>query len=306
MLDNIINGGDFMETVLKLCGVSKVYGNNKVVDSVSFEIEKGCVCGLLGPNGAGKTTIMKIIMNQIKCDGGFVSCEDGLKIKYLQDVPQFYEFYSVNEYLNFVLEISGYNGSKESRINEVIELLDLKEHKDKKIRALSRGLRQKLGIASVIVDEPDILILDEPVSALDPLGRKEMIDIISLLKGKVTIIFSSHILNDVERVCDRIILINKGKIILNSSIDSIGFDKKVVMVCFNNREDLLVIKDKLEYENNYSESIKDCLEISGDDLFKLQSDIFSLLIDNNIFVKSISVKVDSLEEIFLREVRKNG
>ena len=101
-----------MDTILKLEHVSKLYGDNLVVNNASFEIEKGCVCGLLGPNGAGKTTIMKIIMNQVKCDNGFVEHDSNLKIRYLQDVPEFYEFYSVKEYLNFILEINNYSKDK--------------------------------------------------------------------------------------------------------------------------------------------------------------------------------------------------
>lgn len=295
-----------MESILKLENVTKIYGDNMVVNNASFEIEKGSIYGLLGPNGAGKTTIMKIIMNQVKCEKGNVVYSDSLKIKYLQDVPNFYEFYSINEYLNFILDINNYVENKESRIEEVLDMLDLKEYKDKTIKKLSRGLRQKVGIASVIVDQPDVLILDEPVSALDPIGRKEMFDIISLLKGKVTIIFSSHILADIERVCDYIILINKGKIILNSSIKELALDKKTLLVAFKNRDDLLSVKDKIQYKTSFNEHIKDCLELDGGEILKMQKDIFSILVENEIEAKCVSIKRDSLEEIFLREVRKNG
>ena len=295
-----------MESVLKLQNVSKLYGENLVVDNASFEIKKGSVCGLLGPNGAGKTTIMKIIMNEVKCDRGCVSYNDNLKIKYLQDVPQFYEFYTVEEYLVFILDIAHYDKDKRLRVDEVINMLNLSEHKDKKIKKLSRGLRQKVGIASVIVDEPDILILDEPVSALDPLGRKEMFDIIAMLKGKVTVIFSSHILTDIERVCDSVILINKGKIILNRDIKDIALDKKNLLVVFNNREELLKVKEKIEYPHHFSERVRDCLEIEYNDVVKLEKDIFKLLLDEDVSVRSVSIKEESLEEIFLREVEKNG
>ena len=295
-----------MDNILKLQNVSKVYGSNVVVNNVSFEIEKGCVCGLLGPNGAGKTTIMKIIMNQIKCEEGNVVCDEKLKVKYLQDVPQFYEFYSIGEYLDFILNINHYSKENDVRINEVLDMLGLKEYKDVTIKKLSRGLRQKVGIASVIVDEPDILILDEPVSALDPIGRKEMFDIISKLKGKVTIIFSSHILADVERICDHIILINKGTIILNRNLKDEALDKQTLLVTFKNREDLMMLKDKIKYSCFFSEVVKDCLEIEGNNIDDIQKDIFTLLVENNMSVKCISTKSESLEEIFLREVRKNG
>ena len=294
-----------MDYLLKLDKVSKIYDDKVVVRNVSFEIEKGKVYGLLGPNGAGKTTIMKIIMNQVKCDRGSVLCDNNLKIKYLQDVPQFYEFYSVEEYLRFILDICHYGKDKEIRINEVLDLLNLKEYKDIKIKLLSRGLRQKVGIASVIIDEADVLILDEPISALDPIGRKEMFDVILSLKGKITIIFSSHIVNDVERVCDHVILINKGKIIFNQSITSQVLEKKTLLVVFQNKDDLIRIKDKIEYECYYNSVIENCLEIEIDEIDRTQKVIFKMLLDNEIVVNSISLKKDSLEEIFLREVSKN-
>lgn len=295
-----------MEGILRLDSVSKVYGNNTVVNNVSFEIEKGCVCGLLGPNGAGKTTIMKIIMNQVKCEKGNVFYNSDLKVKYLADVPKFYEFYTIDEYLNFLLDINHYDGDKQERIREVLSLLNLNDFQDLQIKKLSRGLRQKVGIASVIIDNPDILILDEPVSALDPFGRKEMFDIIHSLKGKVTIIFSSHILEDVERVCDHIILISRGRIIMDASTDEIFSNGNTLLVNFKNKEDILKIKEKIEYPNGFSENIENCLEIVGEDVLKLQKDIFSLLFRNKIEIKSVSMKNESLEEIFLREVRKNG
>lgn len=295
-----------MSSILRLDKVTKMYDDKVVVSNASFEVEKGKVYGLLGPNGAGKTTIMKIIMNVINCERGSVECSDGLKIKYLQDVPQFYEFYTINEYLNFILDISHYKKDKDSRINEVLELLNLVEYKDKGIKKLSRGLRQKVGIASTIIDEPDVLILDEPVSALDPFGRKEMFDIIVSLKGKVTIIFSSHILTDIERVCDHVLLINKGKIILDKDIKDITLEKNTLVVNFKSRDDLMKIKEKLEYPSCFSERIKDCLEIDCEDVSKCQKDIFKLLMDNDVAANCISLKKENLEEIFLREVRNNG
>lgn len=295
-----------MEDILNLHEVSKIYNNKKVVNKASFSIKKGFVYGLLGPNGAGKTTIMKMIMNEIKCDEGYIEYEDDLKIKYLQDVPNFYEFYKVNEYLNFLLDITNYKEDKDKRINEILNLLDLNDYKEKVISKLSRGLRQKVGIASVIIDEPDILILDEPVSALDPIGRKEIFDVINALRGEVTIVFSSHILNDIERICDYIIMINKGKIILCDELKNLSACKERVLVEFESREDLLKVKDKIEYENSFSSSVANCLEICGEDITKVQKDIMALLVNEGICAKSILIKKDSLEEVFFKEVKNNA
>ena len=145
------------------------------------------------------------------------------------------------------------------------------------------------------------------MSALDPLGRKEMFDIMLSLKGKVTIVFSSHVLSDIERVCDHVVMISRGKIILDKSIEDLSLEKETLLVSFKNREDLMKIKEKLiNYSSRFNERIKDCLEIDGENIFELQGELFSLLTDNKIEVKSISIKNESLEEIFLREVRNNG
>lgn len=295
-----------MESILRLQNVSKVYGDKVVVNNVCLEIEKGSVCGLLGPNGAGKTTIMKMIMNEIKCDRGYISYDSNLKIKFLSDVPNFYEFYTVEEYLEFILDITGYESNKEVRVEEVLGLLNLKDHRDVKIKKLSRGLRQKVGIASIIIDEPDVLILDEPVSALDPIGRSEMFDIILKLKGETTVIFSSHILNDVEKICDHIILINKGKILLNDNISNLSLNKSVLLVKFKSREELLTFKEDLDLECKFCQSIENCLEIEGEDILSVENKVFSLLAKKNVLVDSVSILKDSLEDVFLREVRNNG
>ena len=197
-----------MHTILKVENLVKDYGNNRVVNDVSFILEKGKIYGLLGPNGAGKTTIMKILINSIKKNGGTISCKNDIKFNYLMDVPRFYEYMEVEEYLVFLAKLNKIEDIK-SKVNSLLDIASLHEYKDKKIKQLSRGLRQKLGIASVLVNECDILILDEPVSALDPIARKEVLDLIKSLKGKMCVIFSSHVLEDIEKVCDHILLINR-------------------------------------------------------------------------------------------------
>lgn len=295
-----------MDYILSVANLSKIYDDVAVVNNVSFKIERGSVCGLLGPNGAGKTTLMKMIMNLVKCDGGNVNLDENIKIRFLQDVPEFYDFYTVEEYLNFILDIAKYSENRDTRINEVLSLLNLNDFRGKRIKKLSRGLRQKVGIASVIIDNPDILLLDEPVSALDPIGRKEMFDIISSLKGKTTIVFSSHILTDVERVCDHILLISRGKIILDNDLKNVSLNKKTLLVEFKNKEDLLLIKENLSYESNFSSEVENCLEINSESIDECIKEVLKLLVKNNIVVNSLSIKKDSLEEIFLREVRNNG
>ena len=291
-----------MEYILSVDNLTKIYDGIEVVSNASFKIEKGSVCGLLGPNGAGKTTLMKMIMNLVKCDGGSVNLDKNLNVRFLQDVPEFYDFYTVEEYLNFVLDIVFYKDDRENRIDEVLHLLNLNEFRDKRIKKLSRGLKQKVGIASAIIDNPDILLLDEPVSALDPIGRKEMFDMILSLKGSTTIIFSSHVLGDIERVCDHILLISKGKIILDNDLKNVSSSKKTLLLEFKNKEDLLLVKEKLNYENNVSDEVNNGLEINSDDIDECIKEVLKLLVKNKIVINSLGVKKDSLEEVFLREV----
>ena len=253
-----------MDDILSVNNLVKKYDDHVVIKDVSFSLKRGKIYGLLGPNGAGKTTIMKLITNEIAKDGGVISYSDDLKIKYLMDVPMFYEFMKVEEYLLFIGELNKIENNKE-RITNLLNETNLYEHKDKIIKQLSRGLRQKLGIASVLVNDIDLLILDEPVSALDPVGRKEVLDLIYSLKGKMCVVFSSHILVDIEKICDDIILINDGKIIVNDECSKILENKNILLVKFKTREDAIKIKEL--YENScFSSRYENTLELDYDDL----------------------------------------
>ena len=290
-----------MTKILEIKNLVKKYGSKKVLDDVSFSLEKGCVCGFLGPNGAGKTTTMKIIVGLLEKTSGEVIKQDDVSISYLQDVPQFYEFYSVYEYLDFLLDLK--NDDDKSRIDKVLELVGLSKHKSTIIKKLSRGLRQRVGIASSIINKPDILILDEPVSALDPIGRKEIFDLIDKLSGNMTIIFSSHILSDAEKICDQIIIIDSGKILMNKKVNEIELDNNILKIEFNNEKDLnKFVKKYKDVLNKYDNTV----EIEAVDIKKTQEKIFNILLELSLVVSSISIKKNTLEEIFISEVSKNA
>lgn len=288
-----------MEKILDIKKLTKKYGDKVILNEISFSLEKGEVCGLLGPNGAGKTTTMKIIVDLLEKTSGEIIYDKDIKIAYLQDVPQFYEFYTIKEYLEFLLSL---NKKNFDRVDDILGLVGLKNEKNKEIKKLSRGLRQRVGIAASIINEPDILILDEPVSALDPIGRKEIFDLIQKLKGKMSIIFSSHILSDVERVCDQIIIINKGNILLNKKISEIALDNNILTIDFINEED--TTKFKKQYKGDITTN-GNTLEIKTDDINSTELEIFSILASKKINVNSISIKKNNLEEIFVSEVNKN-
>ena len=293
-----------MENLIEVSNLVKRYKNVDAVDNASFVIERGKIYGLLGPNGAGKTTIMKLLTDIINKTGGNIRCEDTTKIRYLMDVPVFYEFMKVNEFLNMLIDINKIE-KKEERLEYLLDICNLKEHENKLIKNLSRGLRQKLGIASVLVGDADVLILDEPVSALDPIGRKEILDIITSLKGKMTVIFSSHILNDIEKICDHVILIHRGKIVLDEECDNLFDAGKYLLVRTNSREEILKLKE-IYGVSVLSSNYENTLEIAYDDLTKTEMDILKNAKKQGVEVISMEIKKETLEDIFLKKVKSNG
>ena len=221
---------------IKVEGVTKVYGNQKALDNVSFEVKKGEVVGFLGPNGAGKSTMMKIVSCFIPPTsgkvtvGGFDILEESMKVRemvgYLPESnPLYYDMY-VKEYLDFVCGLYGIKGDRSARIAEMIEVTGLEREQHKQIGQLSKGYKQRVGIAQAIIHDPEILILDEPTSGLDPNQLVEIRELIRTLGKDKTIMFSSHIMQEVEAVCDRIIIIDKGHIVKDDKVGGDGFEEK--------------------------------------------------------------------------------
>ena len=217
--------------VLEVKEIKKSFGSKKVLDGVSFSVPENCVFGFIGRNGAGKTTTMRAILGLLKTDGGEINvcgekvCYGGTPksgfIGFLPDVPEFYGYMNAREYLTMCGEISGEEKSRlKPRITELLELVGLDKEKHR-IKGYSRGMKQRLGIAQALINRPKLLICDEPTSALDPVGRKDILDIISAAKEKTSVVFSTHILSDVERVCSRVAFLEGGKTVFSGSLDDI-------------------------------------------------------------------------------------
>lgn len=211
---------------IKIDKLSKSYGTQKALDSVSFSIQKGEVVGLLGPNGAGKSTLMKSVTGAIIPDGGDVlideysvlknPIETKKRIGFLpENNPLYFEMY-VREYLNFVADI---RGQKKEVVEEVIQKVGLTPESHKKIGQLSKGFKQRVGLAQAILSNPEILILDEPTNGLDPNQILEIREVIREIGKSKTVILSTHIMQEVEALCSRVILLNKGKIVADSPIE---------------------------------------------------------------------------------------
>ena len=288
--------------------ITKIYGKQKALDAVNLEIKQGEIVGLLGPNGAGKSTLMKILSCFIPPTEGSARInnldvlENSLEVRniigYLpENNPLYLEMY-VKEYLEFVAGIFKIKNKKQ-RVAEIIELTGLTIEQHKKIGMLSKGFRQRVGLAQAFIHNPDVLILDEPTSGLDP---NQLIEIRNLIKeiGKTkTVLFSSHIMQEVEAICDRIIILNHGKIIADSptrELQKLWQNKEVIKVEFKEKVDKAMLKNLSGVEN---------VQIDGN-IFKIYpkpgSDIRSVIYDfakNNQFTL-LEMKADeiSLEEVF--------
>jgi ABC-2 type transport system ATP-binding protein len=218
--------------MIELKNVTKKFGNTPVVDGISFEVKKGEIIGFLGPNGAGKTTTMRMITGffpptsgAIKV-AGFDTAEKPLeakaKIGYMPENVPLYKELDVHSYLRFVAEVKGVPKAKiESSITKAIEESGITGVKDKVIAKLSKGFRQRVGIAQAIINDPEVLILDEPTVGLDPKQIKEIRELIKKMKGDRTIILSTHILPEVSMTCDKVIVINQGKIIAEGDVETL-------------------------------------------------------------------------------------
>ncbi|MBO0857549.1 MAG: ABC transporter ATP-binding protein [Chloracidobacterium sp.] len=201
----------------------KSYGQARAVNDISFKVDKGEILGFLGPNGAGKTTTMRVLTGYLPATGGTAriagfdvfeqSMEVRKRIGYLPETPPLYPDMTISAYLTFVAQIKGVQSTEiPNRVAEAIRMTSLTERKDELIKRLSRGFKQRVGIAQAIVHNPDVIILDEPTVGLDPNQIKEVRSLIKNLAGQHTIILSTHILPEVEMTCDRVVIINKGRI----------------------------------------------------------------------------------------------
>ncbi len=293
---------------IKTEGLCKYFKDKKALENLNLEISKGVIFGYLGPNGAGKTTTIRVLLNLAKPTKGtaYILGEDIRKsrnylrrVGFLPDVPNFYNFFTAREFLSFIGDITGIEDSKR-KIEETLELVGLRNERGK-IGTYSRGMKQRLGIAQALLSDPEILILDEPTSSLDPQGRKEILDLIYSLKGKKTVFFSTHILTDVERICDRIGILKEGRLLLEDSIENIKrrYWKRRILIGVDNSERLLKrLRENLKpvfldvRDNN---SI--ILEVT--DINSALRDIPRIIVQEDLILERLELLEPSLEDIFL-------
>lgn len=279
---------------IEVKNLSKSFKTFKAVNGISFSVEAGRVVGFLGPNGAGKTTTLRMLVGLSHPDKGeiaiagqqivFGESANNTKFGYLPEQPAFYGWMTGAEYLGFIADTYSLKGQKKiDNIKRVLKIVDLTEAKDRRIAGYSNGMKQRLGIAQALLNDPEVLIMDEPVSALDPIGRREILRIISNLKKEKTILFSTHILSDVDRICDDVVIINKGKIVAQSSLIELKekYSKPILEIEFS--ADPSPILSDLK-QQGWAERVEE----SGNQLKIWLSD--NAAIDQNVPLKYIAAK----------------
>ncbi len=295
--------------------LTKSYQGLIVLKNLNLEIKKGEVYGFIGKNGAGKTTTINLILSLIHKDSGDIIVDNELilftnqhyksKIGYVPDVPVFPSYMTAKDYLIYTLEMFSSNVNFDEKIDEVLTFVSLDNNK-KKISSYSRGMKQRLAIAQALIHDPEILIMDEPTSALDPIGRADVMNIILKLKGKKTIFYSTHILDDVEKVCDRIGILNEGELILEESIENLQEEFSTRNIYVQTKNNLDVLKEKLPTLSSVKayrlEQKGVGIKLSDD---ATPNDLLKDLVALDIEIIEFRQVRPSVEEIFIKETN-NG
>ncbi len=295
--------------------LTKIYGSQKALDDVSFEAKPGDIVGFLGPNGAGKTTTMKIVTGFIPSNEGTVnvcgfdmsekSLEGRKRIGYLPEHNPHYGDMYVAEYLQFIARIHGIK-KPAKRIEEMIQKTGLTPERRKKISQLSKGYKQRVGLAQAMIHNPEVLILDEPTSGLDPNQLSEIRSLIKELGKEKTVIFSTHIMQEVQAICNRVIIINKGKIVADDPIEKLSqrvAGQTVISVEF--KEELQKSQlQKVKGVNHVKQIDSHNWSLTFDDEVDSREEVFQFAKDNNLTLLTMKKEEQNIESIFKQLTQK--
>lgn len=305
-----------MKIALKTNKLTKTFNEFKAVDEVNLNVPEGAIYGFLGPNGAGKTTTLKMLVGMTKPTSGTIEIfgevvEMGSLLKrsdigFLPDVPGFYDWMKAGEFLDFCGSLYLIAPEiRKKRIKELLKQVGLAKSANKKIGTFSRGMKQRLGIAQALINDPRIIFLDEPVSALDPTGRKEVMDIIASLRGEVTVFFSTHILADVEKICDRVVIIDQGKVVLEDSMENIKTSElqHIIDIEVQNGEAELLLQ-MLDQKAWLKEVVVEgrTIKLDVSDIDRARKDLYAIFTEQDLKVKKFLIVEPTLEDVFLKAV----
>ena len=296
---------------IEVKNLTKLYGEQKAIDQVSFTVNKGEIVGFLGPNGAGKSTTMKIITGYLQPDAG-EAIVSGIPVKthplqakatigYLPEAnPLYYDQY-VREYLDFIADIHAVPAkAKKSRIESVIETVGLSLESKKKIGQLSKGYKQRVGLAAALIHDPEVLILDEPTTGLDPNQIIEIREVIKTLGQNKTVLFSSHILQEVEAICDRVIIINRGKMVANDKLSNLRSQtagNNLLKVTFKEALEAAWL-ERLSSVQSVNKISTNEWELVCTDAKEAQRQLLELSLQQNLNIVNLHAGGQSLEEVF--------
>ncbi|MBE2973531.1 ABC transporter ATP-binding protein [Priestia megaterium] len=296
---------------LEIKNVTKKFKNKIAVNNFSMEVESGECVGLIGPNGAGKSTLIKMISDIIDPSIGEVLL-DGKKISklkkeigYLPQYPNFFHWMTAKETLTFMGQLSGIKKEELTRaIPEIMSKVGLKGEENSKVRTFSGGMKQRLGIAQALLHKPSLIVMDEPVSALDPIGRREVLNIIKEIKKETTILLSTHILGDAEEICERFVVIKNGEKIEDTTMGELlnknSKNKINVDITAQSHDWIEVIKG-LNYVKNV-DVVGNTVKIEVDNIKSNKNMLLTNALEHNVDLNRFEIANDTLEEIFLKLV----
>lgn len=296
--------------VVKVNNITKSYGSQHVLQDVSFSLTSGNCISLIGPNGAGKTTMLRILTGLIKPSSGQCIFNDEAKdrrllIGYLPQYPVFHNWMTGEEFLIYSAKLTGIPGPEaKKRTKALLNRVGILHAKDKHIQTYSGGMKQRLGIAQAIIHRPALLVLDEPVSALDPIGRREVLDLLETLKQEMTILFSTHILSDADEVSDDVILLHDGKVVEADSIEQLRRKYQTAKI------ELTFDGNSLEYEQPLAEletvlqikEIRNTLHLTVTNIEAARDDILANVQQYGWPLTSFIINRASLEDMFMKAV----
>lgn len=306
--------------VIETQNLSKAYKNIRALNALDLKVHQNSIFGFLGPNGAGKTTTIKLMLGLTRPTAGTAtifgmdsvthSVDIRSRIGYLPQEPHFYEYMTARQTLRFTAEFF-FKGPKQAiteRVDEMLELVDLHEKADRPIKTFSGGERQRLGIAQAQVNYPDLLILDEPAASLDPLGRRDVLEVMSKLRKYATIFYSTHILDDVQRVSDTVVILNKGELVAQGPIEELlaGSEGVIYIIHLRGEVDAALEKVKsLSWVSGIKTSQHDeetIWQVSVTDPEAAETQLLKLLVNDPVVVTEFRRKQYELEDVFMQVI----
>lgn len=295
-----------MNTLLQVEKLTKRYGNNNVVEEISFALDENTATALIGPNGAGKTTTLSMLAGLVSPTGGIMQFQGGAKqdirsfIGFLPQYPKFFPWLSALEFTEMAAQLSGVETRQATmEARKTLEFVGLGEALNKKIGTFSGGMKQRLGLAQAIVHKPKLLLLDEPVSALDPVGRRQVMNLLKELQQETTILYSTHILNDAEEMTDQVLFLRHGELVEQGSLNEVRarHAEPRIIIEFEGMQELNRFKEMVEWQVT-SKGLVTSIDVRSQVIE--MSSVLSVLSTGAFLVRKVELQTATLEEIFMK------